>query len=141
MHKSLRPQSSLLLISIWAAVIIAFLFGVRHPSKILVLGIGAVAGSVAGALQLRAMRESRERFLAAKNAEEVRAALMSSKSGRFSTYSLYVVVGILVTMALIDPATVWAGVLAGYASYALLRDSIAVKGCIDLQRTSQASGV
>lgn len=138
MHKSLTPRNNLLLILVWAAVVIAFLFASAHPNKTLMLGVGAIFGFVAGIFQLRAIQASKDKFLTATTALEVRAAMTSSTAGRLAIYTLYLVFGILLLTAFTQKEVVGFGLIAGYAAFALVRDCIALQGCISLQRAKES---
>jgi len=138
MHKSLTPRTNLLIIFVWAAVVGVFVFVATHPKKALVIGVGAVLGLLAGIFQLRALQESKDRFRAATTALEVRAAMTSSASGRLATYTLYVAAVILLLTAYTQKEALGFALFAGYAAFAFVRDSIALKGCIDLQGTAES---
>ena len=134
MHKSLTPRNNLLLMLVWAVVVGAFTIVSAHPNKALMLGVGAALGLIAGVLQLRALQEGKERFLAATTALEVRAAMASSKAGRFAIFTLYGSAGLLLLTAFMQKEVIAFGLLAGFAAFALVRDGIALKGCISLQK-------
>jgi hypothetical protein len=137
MHKSLTPRNNLLLIFVWAAVVIEFAYATANPSKTLIIGAGAVFGLIAGVFQLRALQQSKDQFIAAKTAREVRTAMASSTSGRLATYTLYAACGILILIVFTQKEVVGFALIAGYAAFAFVRDSIAFKGCIDLQRRAE----
>jgi glucose uptake protein GlcU len=137
MHKSLTPRTNLLVIFVWAAVVGVFVFAATHPNKALVIGVGAVLGLIAGIFQLRALRESKDRFRAATTSVEVRAAMTSTVSGRLATYTLYAAAVILILTAYTQKEAIGFAVFAGYAAFAFVRDSIALKGCLDLQCTAE----
>jgi hypothetical protein len=134
MHKSLTPQSNILLIIVWASVVATFIFSSVHPNKPLMLGVGVIFGIFAGVLQVRALQESKDQFLTSTTALEVRAAMMSSRSGRAATYVLYAAAGSLLLTAFTQHEVVGFGLIAGYAAFAFVRECIALKGCIDLHR-------
>ena len=134
MHKSLTPRSNLVLILVWGAVVGAFMFSSTLPTRALLIGIGAAFGLFAGLFQLRALHETKERFLSATTALEVRAAMMSSRSGLLATYTLYAAAGILLLTAFTQNEFIGLGLVAGYASFAFVRECLTIKGCIDLQR-------
>jgi membrane protease YdiL (CAAX protease family) len=137
MHKSLTLRNNLLIILVWAAVVSAFIFASAHPNKPLMLGVGAFFGVVAGIFQLRAIQESKDKFLTAKTALEVRAAMTSSTAGRLALYTLYLVFVILLLTAFSQKEVIGFGLIAGYAAFALARDCIALQGCISLQRATE----
>ena len=134
MHKSLTPQHNLLLIVFWALIVATFIFGSAYPNKLFMLGVGIIFGIFIGVLQVRALQESKDQFLSAKTALEVRAAMMSSRSGRAAIYILYVAAGSLLLIAFTQHEVAGFGLIAGYAALAFIRESIALKGCVDLQR-------
>jgi hypothetical protein len=138
MHKSLTPRNNLLLIFVWAAVIIAISFATAYPDKPLMIGLGAALGVVAGVLQLRALQESKDRFLAATTVLEVRSAMTSSRSGRFAIFTLYTAAGILFIVEFIRNKHIGLGLIAAYAAFAFVRDCIALKGCVSLQRAADS---
>lgn len=123
-----------MLILVWGAVVAAFIFTSVPSTRALLIGIGAAFGLFAGLFQLRALHETKERFLSATTALEVRAAMMSSRSGRLATYTLYTAAGILLLTAFTLNEVIGFGLIAGYSSFAFVRECVTLKGCIDLQR-------
>jgi hypothetical protein len=134
MHNSLTPRSNLVLILVWGAIVGASIFSSMHPNRTILIGIGAAFGLVAGAFQLRALHETQERFLSATTAIEVRAAMMSSRSGRLATYTIYAVAGVLLLTAFAQNEVIGFGLVTGYASFAFVRECLTLRGCIALQR-------
>ncbi len=123
-----------MLILVWGAVVGAFIFLPTHSTRALLIGIGAAFGFIAGVFQLRALHETKERFLSATTALEVRAVMMSSRSGRLATYTLYAAAGILLLTAFTQNEVIGFELVAGYASFAFVRECLTLKGCIGLQR-------
>jgi hypothetical protein len=138
MHKSLKPSTNVLLIVGFLAVVIVGMAIPAAPSRLLVAGIGAALGLVAGLLQLRAIEEKKDLLLAADSALAVRSAMTASMAGRFAIYAVWFAIVLLFAIAFLQSEGLPFRVLTGYAAFALLRDVVALKGCFDLQRAYQA---
>jgi hypothetical protein len=138
MHKSLAPKSNIALALVWIAIVVAGLVMHATPSRLLVIAAGVALGVIAGVLQLRAMEEKNELFLAAASALEVRGAMQASLSGRLAIYSVWSAGALVLAISLWQQEGLLLRVLVGYAAFAAARDTIAIKGCISLQRAYEA---
>lgn len=138
MHKSLAPRSNIALAVVWGAIVVAGLVMPATPSRLLVIAAGVALGGIAGVLQLRAMKEKKELFLAAASALEVRGAMHASSSGRLAIHCVWAAGAVVLAISLWQQEGLLLRVLAGYAAFAAARDTIALKGCFSLQRVYEA---
>ena len=126
MHKTLDPQANRILI---ACECVALLLGLWATSGRIALAcaIGAVAGSVAGVLQGRALRAAPGAFATTVTAMDVRRALIASRDGKLAISLGWVTAAVLVVPALYFRPILLAGVpwLTGYLAFMFGRDIIA----------------
>ena len=122
MHKSLTPQSNVLLMSVWAVTLLGA-SAIAWPATIWLAGMNFALGAIAGCLQAIALRHSAEAFRASQTAMQVREAMMSTSSGKLSIALLWGAAAVAIVWSLTgksdNPVAVW---LSGYASFALARE-------------------
>jgi hypothetical protein len=119
-------------IAVWASVLaLALWFSWQYAA--LLAGTAFAVGIIAGLLQTRALTETPERFQSAVTAIDVRRALVANASGKLSIILLWcnAVVSLLWALSANpnNPIFAW---LAGFASFRLARESIALPAVLRL---------
>ena len=135
MHPTLTPKNNLRLLAIWAIACAATAVFFMRPTLWLFFTTGAMLGCLAGYLQLRALRKSGPQLIAAASAMDVRRALQTTSWGK--TYLAVFWVGnvaiIVLALAMYHGGMI-AGWIAGYCSFALVREIITLSGTYELRR-------
>jgi hypothetical protein len=139
MHATLTSKNNLRLLLIWVlACGVTGVFFMR-PMLWLFFLLGTTLGSLAGYLQLIALRQSGRQLVTADSAVSVRRALQTSPWGRM--YLVVFWVGnltIILLSLVVYQREMIAGWVAGYCSFALLRELITLSGTYELQRLENA---
>ena len=136
MHTTLHPRTNMRLLVIWAVVAVVVAF-VASPTPWLLLGAGVALGVAAGIIQLRALRESSISLLTTQTMMDVRRVLNSSRAGRLYTYAFWISQALLAFLALYFlQRRAFVGFLAGYSAFALMRESLTLRGTFELERLS-----
>ena len=118
--------------AIWLIVLcVSFVFA--WPNAVHVVCFSGVAGAVAGFLQFRAIRATATQLVMATTAIQVRRVLRNSAPGKYSIYLLWAFGVSLIAMGLSagfdNPLVIF---LAGYSSFALAREAIALPAVLAL---------
>ena len=139
MHTSLTTRTNVILSILWFAIAAAISI-LSSESMWAPIAVGAYLGILAGALQLRALRESAATLVLATSALEVRRALRTSRTGRWYIYVLWLSVLTIIVFA------TWAfrgrvggpsGMIAGAAAFAFVRELISLPGVAALEKISR----
>lgn len=139
MHPSLTTKTNVALSILWFAVAAAISM-LNSQSMWAPVAVGAFLGILAGALQLRALRESAASLVLATSALEVRRALRTSRAGRLYTYFLWL--SIFTSMAFSafwfrGTSAVPSGMIVGAAAFAFVRELISLPGVAVLEKMSR----
>lgn len=111
LHVSLRSRTNLVLAGLWLAGL-AGLIMMQGKVPWLMISLGVVSGAVQGLLQQRALRDGAARFCLARTARDVRAALVSTASGRAQIKVLWGSLPIYLVAAVVGRAITTPGALA-----------------------------
>jgi hypothetical protein len=124
---------------VWFVVALVFTFAAR-PTPWLLLACGVFLGAVAGALQLRAIRQSPSAFLTSTSLLDVRRAMTATAAGRLYVYFFW---GSAIALVALAAFVFGNGFLLSWAaSYCILaftRESVAMRGVIELESMAVAA--
>jgi hypothetical protein len=135
MHQTLSPKNNLRLLAVWAiACGVTAIFFMR-PMLWLFFTTGAALGCIAGLLQWRALHQSGPQLIAAESAMDVRRALQTTPWGKAYLPMFWIGnIGIVVLSLFVYREAMIGGWIAGYSSFALVREIITLPGTYELQR-------
>jgi hypothetical protein len=125
-HFTLRPGFNVVLIIVWglAAGVLSW---AAQPHPVLLAGVGAAAGLIAGLLQRRSIQSAPATFAGARSALDVRRAFMSNRSGKLSIAMIWIAGLVLMVIALVKGGNVPLGFAAGYATFMFVREIFAFR--------------
>lgn len=127
MHVSLDVRTNILLLTLYAAVIVACIWSTGvHSLAILVPFF--MAGILAGWLQSQSIRAIPQQFLGARSLVQVRRALWCERKGKASILMSWAAGAACLAIALLQPLSIGiAVVLAAYASFCFARELVATR--------------
>ena len=133
MHSSLKPKTNIVLLVVWAAL--AVVTGAAlTPASMVILGVGAFLGCVAGLVQHRALKLAGPRLLKAKSLVEVRTALSFSLWGKSYLYLFWSSVAVLLVLGLWKfEKEITFVFLAGYSALAFMRELVTLPAVFSLR--------
>jgi len=132
-HLTLDARFNAALIVVWALAAGALLYLAR-PRPLLLSGVGAAAGLVAGILQRKSVRLAPASFAEAKSAVEVRRAFKSNPPGRLSIGMVWITGIGLLAIALLQEGNALLGFVAGYVSFMFAREIVAFQALAGMRR-------
>jgi hypothetical protein len=135
-HFTLKPIFNVAMLAVYAAVILAAV-SQSSSSTVLAVVLGCCLGVVGGILQRSAFAGADGALLSAKGAIEIRRILTAKKSGRIYIGLLWTSVPLIAMVQLLLRREPVLGLLAGYGSFALLRDLLTLPLTLRL-RTARA---
>jgi hypothetical protein len=130
-HSSLSPTSNILLLLAWAAVAAVFLFVVEPHAPIILAGVGASLGAIAGVMQHFSFAQARKSFSAASTFLEVRSAFKATTWGtryiRFLYFSKFVLIALAFVLDRKPILAVVFGYIAAYFSLMFVRELVTLR--------------
>jgi hypothetical protein len=136
-HASLRSGTNALLAAVWLAALVGLVM-VQREAPWGMVSLGLVSGAVQGFLQQRALREGAERLREARTSIQVRAALMSTASGRAQIKVLWGSGAIYLVVAMLrhapGPFGMIFAVLSAMLAQWFVRESMTVSACRQFEK-------
>ncbi len=135
MHSTLTPKNNLRLLAVWAIACAVAAVVFMRPMLWWFFATGAGLGGIAGFLQLRAMRQSGLQLIAVDSAMKVRHVLQTTRWGK-AYFALFWLgnFGIVTLSILLYRERMIGGWIAGYCSFALVREIMTLSASYELQR-------
>ncbi len=133
MHSSLKPKTNIVLLVVWAALA-AVTGAALTPASIVILGVGAFLGCVAGLVQYRALKMAGPTLVDANSLIQVRKALASSLWGKGYLYLFWGSVAVLLALGLWKfEKEILLVFLAGYSAMAFTRELVTLPAVFSLR--------
>jgi hypothetical protein len=134
LHPSLRASTNIALAALWLAGLVGISIALGRVPW-LMIALGAAGGAVQGTLQRKALVEGGARFHAARTSHDVRAILVSTRSGHAQVFLLWVSGAAFVIAGFLQGATpAFFAVLAAILAQWLVREALSVGACVKLAR-------
>lgn len=123
MHPTLSPVGNLVLALVWAALTAALVWIYPEFRFVPLVAIGF--GALAGMFQARAVDANPQAFATATTMREVRNALIATCIGKASIFTAWCCAAVLLAITLmLSRQYIYAGVMAGYASFMFMRELV-----------------
>lgn len=136
MHSSLKLNTNIIMIIVFAFVA-AVASTLTHAFPAIPLAAGVIFGIGAGLMQSQSLATAPDAFRAVKTALAVRAALMSTTSGKRAIQIQWILLPLLLIFAY------WSGNLfgpvAGFATFMSVLDLVALKAVKGLAQTASTA--
>jgi hypothetical protein len=137
MHSSLVVRTNILLLAVYAAAVIAWIWTSEGRDALLLMPF-LVLGIAAGWLQSRVLRAIPQRFLLANSSIQIRRALWSVSKGKVSIALAWISGAGCVLLLLLNPFNSgFATALAAYATFGFARELVSLRSVAELTTASE----